>query len=609
MKLDFDRPLSDNELEEYRQKLALIITDESNTLAPISPTKRKGTEFFFQIPKGALTPFLDSAIVDLDFQVDNKTIVQDQRVIAENATEALAFGVKNIADKSELDINVQQPAFPRSPLLVLFKSIVDSSDRISFNSYKSFMDKFFCEGPGNNKNDADNGLFRRRFLPFNDTDSYRILKVATETFLMTNVGVHLDLKNISDQDLDNFFINEKGLSFFASNKQGFNQLWSKYLNVPQHKLVGGDSNVAILPFLYTIRRKFSEMGIKKNWLDNVIESELSDKSLPVNTDEQCIGLIHQRLSCPILIELIWSYWHEEAMLVQALNAILLRFQNMRTNSSRDPLAEMEISHLLPLNNLLWGLTQDQQHLLSVVRRNHEYDHHYGISLKGKAVAELRSADSRTRFLDAFHGVLYLAAKYYADSSNKLVEPDAFPMLNALREIHFIIAEGMHNQYGDLPTTARIEMLMQQWILARPELREFLPGRAAVPYTEPWMDRIASMNKLQGWTDTSPMHFNNLAVFGEQILLSIRFGDWSEQTRTQDDAAQWALFFRAQIQGYIHSYKAATGVDLTATVVGNKVDSIPPSQHLLRRLQEQLNGNRVKQNGQVTPRKQSKSELY
>ena len=41
-----------------------------------------------------------------------------------------------------------------------------------------------------------------------------------------------------------------------------------------------------------------------------------------------------------------------------------------------------------------------------------------------------------------------------------------------------------------------------------------------------MDRVDAMKKLQGWTDTSVLHFRNLGMFGEQILLSIRYGAWS-----------------------------------------------------------------------------------
>ena len=37
---------------------------------------------------------------------------------------------------------------------------------------------------------------------------------------------------------------------------------------------------------------------------------------------------------PCLLELIWSYWHEEAMLVQTTNAIALRFQNVAPQRPR-----------------------------------------------------------------------------------------------------------------------------------------------------------------------------------------------------------------------------------------------------------------------------------
>ncbi len=60
--------------------------------------------------------------------------------------------------------------------------------------------------------------------------------------------------------------------------------------------------------------------------------------------------------------------------------------------------------------------------------------------------------------------------------------------------------------------------MQQWILARPEMREFLPTRTMVAYPEPWMGRVEAMNRLQGWSDVSVLHFRDLAVFGEQLLL-------------------------------------------------------------------------------------------
>ena len=86
------------------------------------------------------------------------------------------------------------------------------------------------------------------------------------------------------------------------------------------------------------------------------------------------------------------------------------------------------------------------------------------------------------------------------------------------------------------------MLMQEWLLARPEFREFLPTRISVAYPEPWMDRVDAMKKLQGWTDTSVLHFRNLGLFGEQILLGIRWGFWSD-VQEPEQAFNWARIFR------------------------------------------------------------------
>ena len=69
----------------------------------------------------------------------------------------------------------------------------------------------------------------------------------------------------------------------------------------------------------------------------------------------------------------------------------------------------------------------------------------------------------------------------------------------LKELHLILAQGAHNQFGDLPWTARVEMLIQKWLLARPEIREFLGGAPMVPYKESWMAHADSMKTLQGWT--------------------------------------------------------------------------------------------------------------
>ena len=91
-----------------------------------------------------------------------------------------------------------------------------------------------------------------------------------------------------------------------------------------------------------------------------------------------------------------------------------------------------------------------------------------------------------------------------------------------------------------------------------------------------------MKTIMGWTDTSVMHFHNLAVFGEQILLSIRYGAWSVVVEPTQ-AFNFARFWRPQVQGYIHSYRAATGVELGAEIVNSRVDATLPSVLLHKRL--------------------------
>lgn len=145
--------------------------------------------------------------------------------------------------------------------------------------------------------------------------------------------------------------------------------------------------------------------------------------------------------------------------------------------------------------MLWGWIQSEYKRLSVQRRAYEYDHHYGVTLMGKAVPPLLSADSRSNFLESFHSLLWEAHDYFEQSADTTRIPDGFPLLNALRHLHLILAEGAHNQYGDLPWTSRVEMLIEQWLLARPEMREFLRGRAMVPYQKAWMGLVDSMKKI------------------------------------------------------------------------------------------------------------------
>ncbi len=470
----------------------------------------------------------------------------------------------------DLTVSMKRAATVPTEDLPLWVVIRKSTEAISFNNYFKFMNYLLCgeslpevffdsyEGSKFVRKEIRFGrLHDQRCLPFTDAEAYRILKVATEAFLIVNCGVALDDDFPFVQE-DNDYVDGHVVS--GANLE---TLWSSYL-----KYVNGSENQT-LPYLALIRDKLRDVRLMSTFF---ADSDFTTAS------RECYGILTRKLTAPCLLELIWSYWHEEGMLVQTSNAISRRFQNVRGPSEADPLANLEIDPLRPLNNLLWGYIQDEQHRLSVVRRTYEYDHHYGLRLDGKAVPKMRPADSRSKFLEAFHNLLHKSTLFFRQDDDTTVVADGFPLLNALQEVHLILSQGAHNQFGDLPSTARIEMMMQQWLLARPEFREFLPTRIMVAYPEPWMDRVDAMKKSQGWTDTSVVHFRNLGMFGEQILLSIRYGAWGD-VNDPASATNWARFWRPEIQGYIHAYRAVTGVDLTLETV----DFALPSIHLRKRL--------------------------
>jgi hypothetical protein len=396
-------------------------------------------------------------------------------------------------------------------------------------------------------------------------DAYQLLKLATQAFLLFESGVVIEGMR---RPTNGQFVVPVPVS--GNFRDGFKpRECSDVVPAEQTRrdmpITFGDIQLELETYLANSVGSVSGRGLP--YLKRIVSALPSLNSSSEEGPPYCNNILQHRLTCPSLLELIWSYWHEEGMLVQTMNAIALRFQNKRRHA-QDPLANLTLDPLRPLNNIVWGFIQDEYNRLSLQRRAYEYDNQYGITLVGKAVPRLESADSRSQFIKAFHHLLYRTAMFYREDDDATVTADAFSLLNALREVHIILAEGAHNQFGDLPWTARHEMLTMQWMLARPEMKEFLRGRYSVPYQETWMGAVDDMKRLQGWTDVTITHFHELGVYGEQIVLSIRYGDWIV-VNDQEQARNWARDWRPEIQRYMHAYHAVSGVDLTAETVDTR----------------------------------------
>ena len=517
-------------------------------------------------------------------------------VVAEGTEEVIIDKPKTasitiVPRRVQASVTLQRSAAGATNDQALWVAIRNRTDAINFDRYNEFIDRLLC--PDGDRRDegfqtCDNpsappkkagGYGSPSIEEIRDKlslrpnvygpDAYYLLKLAAQAFLIFESGIVIAPPRKPNTGEPDFAQPVPGLEDPESRLgrvvtfDDIQRVLEAYLGT-----VGGNGK---LPYLRRIVKALIPVA------------DARDERLPY-----CGEILQHRFSCPSLLELIWSYWEEEGMLVQTLNAISRRFQN-RGSGPRDPLANLEIDPLRPLNNLLWGFVQDEYNRLTVPRRAYEYDHHYGLTLVGKAVPKLIPADSRSKFIEAFHNLLNRAAIFFRADSDTTVIAEAFPLLNALKEVHLVLAEGAHNQFGDLPWTARAEMLNMQWLLSRTEIREFLRGRHMVPYQEAWMGAVDDMKRLQGWTDTTVTHFHELAVTGERILLSVRYGDWVNVNNIEDQAKNWARFWKPEVQRYIHCYQTVTGVDLSVEVTDTRRATeryLQPSVHLQRRLAAQ-----------------------
>lgn len=357
------------------------------------------------------------------------------------------------------DVSLKRTATTPTADQPLWVAIRNRARALSFNRYQNFVNRVLCEDgfgddPSNpatpqgsatvvrpgNEGHGRYGLpsvaEKRLNLVTSDLrptihgmDAYKLLKLATEAFLIFECGVVMsdDDRFGDDPTLFDTTSERRRLGhMFDTEDHTTNPRYEDPIDRVQQYLEAylTTEQGNILPYFDRIVRQIAGLAQDRRREDT----------------PYCEAILQRRLTCPSMLELIWSYWHEEGMLVQTLNAIALRFQNKRFGG-RDPLINLELDPLRPLNNIIWGFVQDDYNRLSVQRRAYEYDHHYGFSLIGKAVPHMQSADSRSKFVAAFHNLLYRTAMFYREDDDATIVADAFALLNALRDVHIILAEG------------------------------------------------------------------------------------------------------------------------------------------------------------------------
>ena len=352
--------------------------------------------------------------------------------------------------------------------------------------------------------------------PLADVDLYAALKAATLVWLQTEAGVWIG----PDEDAS------------TAHADSATEVAARHSS----HLEGLEYDVEVLPYGTRILDALRGLPLKRA---EVVFGNYGISSEPPHR--------------PLLLELIWSYWHEEGLLVQTMDAVGRRLLNCHAPGGRhDSLSRLKFDPTQPVERVVSDYLQDEWSSLGKRRRAYEYEHEYGLSLSGKALPGA-GAGAGARFPAAL-GDLFAACSSFYEADDDATTAAA--LLDALKDVQSILAASGHNQ-GDVAWAARSEMLIQQWILGSPKLGPFFGDDAMESGRARWIDRVDMVRRLQGWGRTSVTHAHDLAVLGEQLLLSIRHGTWGS-AGDSSVAAAWARYWRPEIQAYVHASRAVTG---------------------------------------------------
>ena len=248
---------------------------------------------------------------------------------------------------------------------------------------------------------------RRTALPFPNVDRYRVLKAATEVFLMTHCGVDLD--DFSRVDLD-----EESRRLNRTVTPG--DLEAQMRDYLDRVAAGDGEFLDVLPYLGLIRRQLGDVAIV-----GVDEDE-------GEATEICSGILAEKLQHPCFLELLRDYWLDEGRpraRDQRHHAGGSRTgRPARGGATRWPAWTSTRCARSTTCSGAWSRTSSTGSRR--VRRAYEYDHEYGLALASRPGPPVRGADSRSRFMEAFHNLLSLCrGVLQAATTTPRTSPTAF----------------------------------------------------------------------------------------------------------------------------------------------------------------------------------------
>ncbi len=325
------------------------LSEEDTRIVLLGATTVTGDEVHLPSdPTTAIRATLDTGPLSIgswQVRLDLTEVVKDPkkgrkpRVIS-GVSDPFEVTPRPFAAGDEVSVSLRRASAPSTSDQALWVAIRNATNALGFLNYSRFIEAALCDRPDEAFNRLERrGLGhklrkvkRRTALPFPNVDRYRLLKAATEVFMMTHCGVALGDFSRVDLDEESRRLNR------PVDRDDLNAQMRDYLE----RVPGGEGEfLDVLPYLGLIRLQLRDVA--------VVEDDDDDAA------QVCFGILAEKLTHPLLLELIHSYWLDESRLVQTLNAVMWRFQNRASAPrGRDPLASLNVDPLRPLSSLLWG---------------------------------------------------------------------------------------------------------------------------------------------------------------------------------------------------------------------------------------------------------------
>ncbi|MGH8550482.1 MAG: hypothetical protein ACRERU_18145, partial [Methylococcales bacterium] len=245
--------------------------------------------------------------------------------------KAAAFGGGS-EGRPIIDTNtrLRREASPPTDDQAFWVAIRNRTQAIGFNKYCDFIDNVLCPPGSPNDYGSPSVESRRNELAgrktIHGTDAYNLLKLATEAFLISQCGVvpfeggvfstFDEVTGMEKETAPGFDpVLEGKRSDLPVDTQADRDNVVETIRQQLMSYLGTAAGSTTIPYLDRIVNQITGRSLTEGFFVQDVERQFAGspigEGLPYCKQEV---ILQHRATCPSMIELIWSYWHEEGLL-------------------------------------------------------------------------------------------------------------------------------------------------------------------------------------------------------------------------------------------------------------------------------------------------------